>query len=154
MGLLRADGHAVRATTRDATRAEVIEAAGAQAHVGDPDRVATLTPALEHVTVACILLGSASGPPDRVAALHGPRLEMLLERMLDTTVRGIVYEASGGVDAEVLRSGAGRVLARCEQSRIPHALLVADPADHDAWLTAARDAVGGLLGGPGAQQKP
>ncbi len=136
----------MRATTREPTRAEVIEAAGAQAHIGDPDRVATLAPALEHVTVACILLGSASGPPEQIAALHGPRLEMLLARMLDTTVRGIVYEASGRVDAEVLRSGARRVRETCERSRIAHALLGVDPSDQDAWVIAAHDAVRALLG--------
>jgi NAD(P)H-binding len=145
---LRADGHAVRGTTRDPGRAEAIETAGAEAHVGDPDRVATLAPALEHVTIACILLGSALGSRDDLATLHGPRLEMLLARMLDTTVHGIVYEAAGTVAAEVLRGGARQVRVTCEDSLIPHALLAADPADADAWLTAAHGAVRALLAAP------
>jgi nucleoside-diphosphate-sugar epimerase len=136
---LGARGHAVRGTTRDPSRRAEIEAVGAEAFVGDPDRVATLVAALEHVAVAYVLLGSATGDPEKLAALHGTRLEMLLEKMLDTTVRGIVYEASGGVDDAVLRGGAERVRAACEDSRIPYLLLDADPSDHAAWLRAASD---------------
>ena len=58
---------------------------------------------------------------------------MLLERMLDTTVRGIVYEAAGAVDPGLLEAGAARVRERAEVSRIPYALLDADPADWSAW---------------------
>src|SRR5438270_13404 len=83
-------GHAVRGTTRAASRVREIEAAGAEAVLGDPDRVATLAPAFEHIAVACLLLGSADDP-----SVHGPRLEMLLTRLVDTTMRGIVYEVSG-----------------------------------------------------------
>jgi uncharacterized protein YbjT (DUF2867 family) len=137
----------VRGTTRDVDRAREIEAAGIEPHVGDPDRVATLAPALAHVTVACILLGSASGPADRVAALHGTRLHMLISRMLDTTVHGIVYEAAGTAAADVLRDGAASVAAACRGSRIPFALIEANPSDHDRWLACAHEAVGAVLGG-------
>jgi threonine dehydrogenase-like Zn-dependent dehydrogenase len=142
---LIADGRAVRATTRDPGRVAEIEAIGAEAVVGDPDVVATLARALEHVSVACILLGSATGSPHRLAALHGTRLEMLLTRMLDTTVRGIVYEAAGSVDRGLLETGAAQVRARCEVSRIPYALLDADPTDWAAWTRAAMDAVERVL---------
>jgi uncharacterized protein YbjT (DUF2867 family) len=138
---LREDGHAVRGTTRDAGRRAEIEAAGAEPYVGDPDRVATLGPALAHVGVACLLLGSAAGTERQLAALHGTRLEMLLERMLDTTVRGIVYEAVGRVDSEILSGGAERVRHACERSLIPYVLLTADPADHASWVRASRAAV-------------
>ncbi len=144
---LIAAGHAVRGTTRDPARGPAIEDAGAEAVIGDPDIVATLARSLEHVTVACVLLGSAVGSPEAVAALHGPRLEMLLTRVLDTTVRGVVYEAAGSVDAGVLAGGAALVRARCEDSRIPYALLRADPADVDAWTAAAFAAVNSALDG-------
>ena len=67
--------------------------------------------------------------------------------MLDTTVRGIVYEAAGSVDAAVLSAGAALVRARCEDSRIPYALLRADPADAGAWTVAAVAAVNSALDG-------
>jgi len=143
---LRTHGHAVRGTTRDPGKAGLIEAAGATAVVGDPDRIATLSGALDHVSIACLLLGAANGAPDQLAALHGPRLEMLLARMLDTTVRGIVYEAAGTVEQSLLDNGAELVRAVCEDSRIPYALLKADPADHRAWLRASWSSIEGLLG--------
>lgn len=135
----------MRGTTRDPRRVGQIEAAGAEAVVGDPDRIATLAAALEHVGVACVLLGSAAGQARELEALHGSRLEMLLSRMLDSTVRGIVWEAAGGVDPDLLQAGAQRVRAFCEDSRIPYAMLEADPSDHDAWLAAAIGAVERVL---------
>ena len=142
---LIAAGHAVRGTTRDPARRPEIEAAGVEVVVGDPDVVATLARAFEHVSVTCVLLGSAVGSPERLAALHGTRLEMLLTRMLDTTVRGIVYEAAGSVDAAVLEAVAARVRARCDDSRIPYALLDADSGSAAAWTSAAVQAVEGVL---------
>lgn len=138
---LRTIGHAVRGTTRDPGGCAAIEAVGAEAFVGDPDRVATLTPALEHVSVACLLLGSAAGEPEALAALHGSRLDMLLERMRDTTVRGVVYEARGTVDPQLLQAGAERVRWACERSLIPYQLLVSEPAELGPWVSAAAEAV-------------
>jgi uncharacterized protein YbjT (DUF2867 family) len=146
---LRGSGHAVRGTTRDPSHCADIEAAGAEAFVGDPDRVATLVAALEHVAVTYVLLGSATGGPEHLADLHGTRLDMLLERSLDTTVRGIVYEASGSVDPAVLRAGAERVRSACARSSIPYLMLDADPSDHAAWLSAATGAVDRVLGAQG-----
>ena len=52
---------------------------------------------IEDVALIFWLLGSATGEPAAVAALHGPRLERLLEEIVDTPVRGFVYEAAGTV---------------------------------------------------------
>ena len=142
---LVADGHAVRGTTRDASQVALIEAAGAEAVVGDPDVVATLVEALDHVTVVCILLGSATGSDEQLAALHGSRLEMLLTKTVDTTARGVVYEAAGTVAPAVLDGGAERVRRYGTRSLAGAELIDADPADFDAWLTAALDAVNRLL---------
>lgn len=146
---LRHRGHAVRGTTRTEAGRAAIEAAGAQAWTGDPDRIASLTYALDGVTVLCWLMGSARGTPEQLEALHGPRLKMLLERSIDTTVRGLVYEAAGTVPAPLLARGAETVRAACTYSEIPHALLSADPAaGHDGWLAAALAAIEGLLEAP------
>lgn len=143
---LRERGHAVRGTTRRASHLAAIEQAGTQAHLGDPERVATLTSAFEHVAAVCILLGSATGSGEELAALHGPRLEMLLARMLDTTIRAIVYEGAGTVSGDLLLAGARTVRRTCEDSMIPHAILTADPGDHAAWTTAAAGSIEALLG--------
>jgi uncharacterized protein YbjT (DUF2867 family) len=138
---LRSEGHAVRGTTRDPGRAAEIETAGAEAFVGDPNLVGTLAPALAHVGVACVLLGSATGTEEQLAALHGTRLDMLLERMLDTTVRGVVYQAAGSLDSALLSAGADRVRHACERSLIPYGLLTDNPASTNAWIPRAVKAI-------------
>jgi hypothetical protein len=137
----------VRGTTRDPGKLAGIEAAGAEPWLGDPDRVATLVRALEQVTIACVLLGSAAAPKHEVASLHGSRLEMLMQRILDTTVRGVLYEAAGSVEQVILERGAHTVRAVCGESRIPYALLEANPTEPAAWLAAASGAVETLLSG-------
>jgi hypothetical protein len=144
---LKDDGHTVRGTTRDPGREAVIAAAGVEPFIGDPDRVATLVPALQQVGIVCLLLGTAVGD---ASSLHGPRLEMLLGKLIDTTVRGVVYEAAGSVASDVLAGGAERVSSMCELSRIPFALLETDPGDHAAWLVGARAAIGAVMKGSGA----
>jgi len=146
-GELIARGHAVRGSTRSPARLAAIEGAGAEAVLGDPDVVATLAGAFEHVSVAAVLLGSAVGTPAQLAALHGTRLDMLLTRLLDTTVRGVVYEAAGSVDPALLASGAALVRERCEDSHIPCVLLRGDPADARAWMLTALAAVERALDG-------
>jgi NAD(P)H-binding len=90
---LVAEGHAVRIVTRSESRRPEIEAGGAECVIADPDRLGTLRPALEAVTVACWLLATASGPRPQVDALHGARLEQFVHQLIDTTARGLVYEA-------------------------------------------------------------
>ncbi len=145
-GRLRAAGHSVRGTTRDPARFDAIAAAGAEPHLGDPDRIATIAPAFAHVGVVVILLGSAQGDADELAALFGTRLDMLLERMLDTTARAVVYESAGPAGPALLAAGAERVRYWCERSLIPYGLIETDPADHGRWLDDAEAVVSSTLG--------
>lgn len=142
---LRGAGHAVRGTTRSGERLAEIEAVGAEAVLADPDRVATLVPAFEHVTVVCILLGSAVGPEEDLRALHGTRLEMLLTRLVDTTARGVVYEARGTVDPAVLTGGARRVREFARRSRAAYSLLEGDPVSPGRWVASAVAAVNHVI---------
>jgi uncharacterized protein YbjT (DUF2867 family) len=143
---LVADGHAVRGTTRDPSRSSGISAAGAEPFVGDPDRIGTLMDALAGVTILCWLMGSATGDPERVAALHDGRLRMLCEKLVDTPVRGLVYEAAGSVGEAALARGLEVARDAHERWMIPLEELEVAPEDHDAWLQAARSAVARLLG--------
>ena len=143
---LVADGHAVRAVTREESRRPRIEAAGAECWIGDPDVVGTLRYALENVTILVWALGTATGDADAVAALHGSRLEMMLSKSIDTTVRAIVYEAAGTVPAAMLEAGVAELRRACELNEIPFEVLSADPADVEGWATAARAAIDRLLG--------
>src|ERR671922_282473 len=88
---LVAAGHIVRGTTRDPAKTAAIAAAGAEPYVGDPDRIGTLMGALAGVTIVCWLMGTVPVPE-----LHGGRLRMLFEKLVDTPVRGVVYEGTEG----------------------------------------------------------
>jgi uncharacterized protein YbjT (DUF2867 family) len=131
---LRAAGHAVRGTTRDPARARLIAAAGAEPYVGDPDRIATLMDALHGVTVVCWLMGAVPVPD-----LHGGRLRMLWEKLVDTPVRGVVYEGA-------LPEGEAVARAAAATWRIPLEIVRAEPAGGGAWVAQASAAVARLLG--------
>jgi uncharacterized protein YbjT (DUF2867 family) len=140
-------GHAVRGTTRDSARAAAIAAAGAEPYIGDPDRIGTLMEALAGVTIVCWLMGSATGDPAAVAALHGGRLRMLWEKLVDTPVRGVVHEVAGPLPEDVLANGRAVALAAHATWRIPLELLDADPTDPERWRAEAGGAVARLLAG-------
>jgi nucleoside-diphosphate-sugar epimerase len=142
---LAADGYAVRGTTRDPARRVAIEAAGAEAVVADPDRLATLVRQLAGVSAICWLLGSAEG----CAELHGARLRTLLERLVDTPVRGVVYEAAGSVDPGLLAKGAAIVREASGRWRIPAEVVEEDPASYERWLAAMTAAVTRVLNAGG-----
>jgi uncharacterized protein YbjT (DUF2867 family) len=120
---LVAAGHAVRGTTRSEARTGPIASAGAEPYVGDPDRISTLMDALAGVTVVCWLLG---GVPDR--DLHGGRLRMLFEKLVDTPVRGVVYERALPEGEAIARDAA-------ERWRIPVEII--DP-EADAYAAVER----------------
>ena len=142
---LLAAGHAVRGTTRSPARVEAIAAAGAEPYVGDPDRIATLMEAIAGVTVVAWLLGSAAGPG--AGDLHAGRLRMLCEKLVDTPVRGLLYEGAGTLEAEVLAGGADVVRAAAVTWNIPVEVLATPPADCEVWTRDAMAAVGRLLAG-------
>ena len=96
------EGHAVRAVTRSEENRERIEEVGAECWIGDPDVIGTLRYALENVTVLLWLLGTVDRPE-----LHGSRLAMMLEKTIDTTVRGVVYEAGPKEGVDTVEHVAG-----------------------------------------------
>ncbi len=100
-----------------------IEAAGIEPAQADPERPATLLELVGDVAVVYWLLGSAAGDPEDVAAIHGLRLERLLEHLVETPVRRFVYEAFGSVDAEILAGGAALVEHAAATWRIPVEVL-------------------------------
>lgn len=132
---LSADGHAVRFITRNEAFRDEIEAAGGECVLADPDRVGTLRYALDNVTVLLWLLGPV---PD--GDLHGSRLTMMLERTIDTTVRGVVYEGTA--------AGADEVRRMATYNEIPFAILDADRADEADWVAAVLAAIDGILAAP------
>ena len=145
-GRLAAEGWAVRGTSRGERGLAAIEEAGIEAALADPDRPGTVLELVGDVAVVHWLLGSARGDPRLLEALHGSRLERTLERLVDTPVRGFVYEAAGSVPAPLLETGVAAVARAGETWRIPVAAVAADPADAGGWtesmLAATLDLVG------------
>jgi uncharacterized protein YbjT (DUF2867 family) len=144
------EGWAVRGTSRGEAGLAEIEAAGIEPALADPDRPGTVLDLVADVAVVAWLLGSAAGEAEQLEAIHGSRLERILERLVDTPVRGFVYEAAGTVPAPVLETGAAAVARAGETWRIPVASLEADPADPDAWAGAALAAVS-MLASPAGE---
>jgi hypothetical protein len=134
----------VRGTTRSPEGLGAIRATGAEAAVADPDRLGTVLPALAGVSAVCWLMGTASGTGE---AVHGPRLRSLLAKLVDTPVRGFVYEAAGSVPAGTLAAGAAVVREAGETWRMPVAVIEVGPERPEEWLGAMTAAVGAVLGG-------
>jgi uncharacterized protein YbjT (DUF2867 family) len=103
---LSAEGWAVRGTSRREKGLAAIEAAGIEPALADPDRPGTILELVNDVAVLVLLLGRVAGSEEELAAIHGPRLERLMERLVETPVRGVLYEGTeeGG---DVVRA-AGR----------------------------------------------
>jgi hypothetical protein len=146
-GKVGEQGHASRILTREQERRAEIEAAGAQCVIGTPDRLATMVGALDGVTIACWLLGCASGGEEQVRALHDLRLRSFMVKTIDTTIRGVIYEAAGSVPADVLSKGSRIATEVAEINQIPLAVLRSDPAQRESWRSEAHGAVEALLGG-------
>jgi hypothetical protein len=142
---LAAEGWSLRGTTREPARIADIDAVGIEPAVADPDRPGTVLELVGDVTVVHWLLGTAEAEPEGISAIHGPRLEALLEKLVDTPVRGFVYEAAGGVPRRHLERGTAIVRSAAQTWRIPVEVVEADPADRDAWLDAMTSATQHLV---------
>ena len=132
---LGAAGHAVRGTSRDPRRTLAIEQAGGEPYIGDPDRIATLMDALYGTTIVCWLMATA-GAPD----LHAGRLRMLCEKLVDTPVRGLVYEAAGPAAAGVPVVEDARV-----RWNLPVEVVHTPPEECEKWTRGTAAAVERLL---------
>jgi uncharacterized protein YbjT (DUF2867 family) len=144
-GQLLAAGWAVRGTSRREENLAPIEAAGIEPALCDPDRVGTVLELVGDVAIVLHLLGSAEGEPEALAEIHGPRLERLLEKLVDTPVRGVVYEAVGSVDAAVLEAGAELVRSAGATWRIPFEVISTASEDPGPWSAEMMDLALGLL---------
>jgi uncharacterized protein YbjT (DUF2867 family) len=134
----------VRGTSRSPEGRDAIEAGGLEAAEADPDRPGTVLGLCGDVAMVVWLLGSAAGTADAISAIHGPRLERLLEKLVDTPVRGFAYEAAGSVDSKFLADGRDIVERAGETWRIPVTFLTAG-RDEPGWAVTSAAKVAGLL---------
>jgi hypothetical protein len=125
---------------------EAIEAAGLEAAEADPERPGTVLDLCTDVAVVVWLLGSATGEREAISAIHGQRLERLLEKLVDSPVRGFAYEATGTAEASDLERGRAIVEDAGERWRIPIAVLTGS-RNGNGWAEGAAGQVAGLLAG-------
>jgi uncharacterized protein YbjT (DUF2867 family) len=102
---LLAEGWAVRGTSRREEGLGPIEAAGIEPALADPDRPGSILELVNDVAILVLLLGGAEGSDEELAAIHGPRLERLMEHLVETPVRGVLYEGTEE-GAEVVQAAA------------------------------------------------
>ena len=131
--LLEQRGWAVRGTSRTAEGRGAIAATGLEAAEADPDRVGSIAELLGDVTVLAWLLGTVGGPQG--AELNGSRLESLLAKVVDTPVRGFVFEApADGTGADAVEDAIARW-------HLPAEIVVADRSDPAVWAETVAGAV-------------
>jgi len=95
----------VRGTSRREEGLAAIEAAGIEPASADPDRPGTILELVGDVAVLVLLLGNAEGSPEELEAIHGPRLERLMEHLVETPVRGVLYEGTEAGE-QIVRNAA------------------------------------------------
>jgi len=130
--LLRA-GWEVRGTSRHKEGLALIAEAGIEPALADPADPASMLDVVGDVAVIGWLLGSAEGSDEELAAIHGTRLERLLERLVETPVRGFSYDAKGSVDPILLAHGQEIVEAAGETWQLPYSCTLVDPSDDETW---------------------
>lgn len=144
---LLAEGWAVRGTSRREDGLAAIGSAGIEPAIADPDRVGTVLDHVGDVTVVAWLLGSASGTVEEIRAANELRLGSLLEKLVDTPVRGFVFEGAGSADPQVLAAGAELVERAGRTWMIPVRVVSAERDGDGAWTAAMATAVAGVLSG-------
>jgi uncharacterized protein YbjT (DUF2867 family) len=137
---LQEAGWLARGTSRTEAGARAIEQAGIEPAIADPDRIATVLDAIEGVSLIYWLFGTV---PD--ADLHGPRLERLLEEIVDTPVRALVYELNAELEPAAAAGAFEALRSANERWRIPFEVVAAEYGSEEwleGMLAAARELVG------------
>jgi hypothetical protein len=142
---LLAEGWEVRGTSRTDDGLAAIREAGIEPALADPLHPHTVLELVADVTIVLWLLASAQGPPEELSAIHGSRLERLMERLIETPVRGFVYEMEGTVDPILLEHGSEALEAAGDTWRVGIACVFVDPRDPHDWAEIMAGAATGLV---------
>jgi hypothetical protein len=142
---LLAKGWQVRGTSRYEDGLAAIEEAGIEPAIADPAQPDTVLALVGDVSVVLWVLASAEGDRQAVAAIHGHRLERFMERLIETPVRGFVYEMKGTVDPILLEHGREVIEATGDTWRVPISMVFVDPGDPHDWAGIMEGAATNLL---------
>ena len=133
-------GWLIRGTSRSHEGAAAIEAAGIEPAIADPERIGTVLDAIEGVSLIYWLFGRVATPE-----LHGPRFERLLEEIVDTPVRALVYELNEALEPADAAAAFEALRAANERWRIPSEAVAAERGT-DSWLEGMTAAAAELVG--------
>ena len=142
---LLAKGWQVRGTSRHEDGLAAIADAGIEPALADPAQPDTVLELVGDVAIVFWLLASAQGEPSALSAIHGSRLERVMERLIETPVRGFVYEMKGTVDPILLEHGSEVIEAAGDTWRVPISCVFVDPRDPHDWAEIMVSAAVGLL---------
>jgi hypothetical protein len=142
---LLAEGWEVRGTSRTEDGFAAIEAAGIEPAFADPLQPHTVLELVGDVTIVLWPFASAKGPPEELSAIHGSRLERLMERLIETPVRGFVYEMKGTVNPILLEHGSEVLEAAGDTWHVGIACVFVDPRDPHDWAEIMAGATTGLV---------
>jgi hypothetical protein len=142
---LLAQGWEVRGTSRTEDGLAAIGEAGIEPAFADPLQPHTVFELVGDVTIVLWLFASAEGPAEELSAIHGSRLERLMERLIETPVRGFVYEMKGTVDPILLEHGSEVLEAAGDTWRVGISCVFVDPGDPHDWAEIMAGAATGLV---------
>lgn len=138
-------GHIVRGASRSKENLKRVADVGIEPVEADPIQLSQLMQHIEDVAVIVWLMGDAKGDESDVSMLHDAVLEHVLRKLVDTHVRGFVYEASGGVSAGLLKKGREHVERANHTWHIPVGFIDQSQDDPGRWLAQALQSVTSLL---------
>jgi hypothetical protein len=142
---LLAQGWEVRGTSRSKDGLAAIAEAGIEPALADPLQPHTVLDLVGDVAIVLWLFASATGSPEELSAIHGPRLERLMERLVETPVRGFVYEMKGTVDPILLEHGSEVLEAAGDTWRVGISCVFVDPGDPHDWAEIVAGAATSLV---------
>ncbi len=138
-------GHVVRGTSRSQENLKHVADVGIEPAAADPVRLSQIMEHIEDVAVVVWLMGDARGDESGVSILHGAILEHMLRKLVDTQVRGFVYESSGRVNVGLIEKGREHVEYANRTWHIPVSFIDQSHDDAGRWLTEALQSVDSLL---------
>ncbi len=140
------EGWEVRGTSRTEDGLGAIREAGIEPALADPLQPHTILEMVGDVAIVFWPFASAKGPPEELSAIHGSRLERLMERLIETPVRGFVYEMKGTVDPILLEHGSEVLEAAGDTWRVGISCVFVDPRDPHDWAEIMAGAAMNLVG--------
>ncbi len=138
-------GHIVRGTSRSQENLKRVADVGIEPVEADPTRLSQIMEHIEGVAIVVWLMGDAQGDESDISHLHDKVLAHMLRKLVDTQVRGFVYETNGRVSAELLDKGREHVEHANHTWHIPVGFIDQSQDNPSRWHAEALRSINSLL---------